>query len=85
MSDCATPDVKIRDLASEFAPGLPADPERARGADLRDCGLTSMASVRLMLAIEAAFGVAIPDAELTPENFRTLATIEALIARLKAE
>ena len=56
----------------------------ARDADLQEAGLTSMATVKLMLAIEAAYDVAIPDAELTPENFRSIAAIEALLERLKA-
>ena len=43
-----------------------------------------MATVKLMLAVEAAFDVAIPDAELTPENFRSIAAIEALLERLLA-
>ena len=38
-------------------------------ASLPEAGLTSMAAVKLMLAIEAEFGIAIPDADLTPENF----------------
>jgi len=84
MSDCATPDEQIRDLVREFAPGLPAEFSRARDANLHEAGLTSMATVRLMLTIEAAFDLAIPDAELTPENFRSIATIEALISRLQA-
>ena len=37
-----------------------------------------------MLVIEAAYDVAIPDAELTPENFRSIAAIEALLERLQA-
>ena len=52
--------------------------------NLREAGLTSMATVKLMLAIEAAYDVAIPDAELTPENFRSITTIEALLERLLA-
>ena len=83
MSDCVTPDERIRELLREFAPDLPAERAQARDASLHDAGLTSMATVRLMLAIEAAYGLAIPDADLTPENFRSIATIEALIARLQ--
>ena len=84
MSDCVTPDGRIQDIVREFAPALPADPAQARDAILRDCGLASMATVRLMLAVEAAYGLAIPDAELTPENFRSIATIDALVQRLLA-
>ena len=84
MSDRVAFDSKLGDLAREFAPALPSAAKLARDADLHEAGLTSMATVKLMLAIEAAYDVAIPDAELTPENFRSIAAIEALLERLKA-
>jgi len=71
-------------LARPFAPGLPASNTLARSASLSEAGLTSMAAVRLMLAIEAAFEIAIPDAELTPENFATADSILTLIGRSAA-
>ena len=71
-------------LTRQFAPGLPASDALARSASLRDAGLTSMAAVRLMLSIEAVFAIAIPDGELTPENFATAASIEALIQRMRS-
>ncbi len=71
-------------LARQFAPGLPDADALARSAPLREAGLTSMAAVRLMLSIEAEFAIAIPDAELTPENFSTADTIFAMIRRLRA-
>ncbi|MFZ0210093.1 MAG: phosphopantetheine-binding protein [Roseiarcus sp.] len=70
-------------LTRQFA--LPARDALARSAPLRESGLTSMAAVRLMLSIEAAFAIAIPDAELTPENFVTTDSIEALIRRMRAD
>lgn len=51
-------------------------------ADLINQGLTSVDMVHLMLAIEAAFDLTIPQAGLTPENFRSIATIEALLGKL---
>ena len=51
---------------------------------LVDSGLNSIAMVDLMLAVEAAFDVTIPQGELLPENFRSIAAIEALMARLGA-
>lgn len=72
-------------LTRQFAPGLPASDALARSAPLREAGLTSMAAVRLMLSIEAAFAIAIPDTELTPENFATTDAIEALIRRMHAD
>jgi acyl carrier protein len=82
--DHALVDDRIAEMAREFAPALPSDPERARDVDLPDAGLTSVAAVKLMLALEAAFDIAIPDADLTPENFRSIASIERLVARLRA-
>lgn len=83
MLDRVFVDDRIPKMVREFAPALPADPRRAREADLPDVGLTSVASVKLMLAIEAEFDIAIPDADLTPENFRSIASIERLVARLR--
>ncbi len=83
MLDFALAKDSIPDLARAFAPGLPPDAAMAKDADLHDAGLTSMASVKLMLAIEAACDIAIPDDELTPENFRSIRTIEALVTRLR--
>jgi acyl carrier protein len=51
--------------------------------DLRDVGLTSLDMVNLVLAVESELGVAIPEGEITPANFRSVATIEALIAGLE--
>jgi len=48
--------------------------------DLREVGLTSLDMVNLVLAVEAALAVSIPEAEITPANFRSVATIEALVA-----
>jgi len=50
--------------------------------DLRDAGLTSLDMVNLMLAIEAEFDIEIPQADMTPDNFRTIEAIEALVAVL---
>ena len=51
--------------------------------ELRDVGLTSLDMVNLVLAVEAELGVAIPEAEITPANFRSVATIEALVTGLQ--
>ncbi len=49
---------------------------------LVDCGLTSMAMVDLMLAIEAEFDVTIPQREMTPANFRSIASLACMLDRL---
>jgi acyl carrier protein len=50
--------------------------------DLREAGLTSLDMVNLVLAVEAELTVSIPEAEITPANFRSVETIEALVTRL---
>jgi acyl carrier protein len=50
------------------------------GDNLRDAGLTSLDMVNLMLAIEAEFDIEIPQSAMTPENFDTVAAIDALVS-----
>lgn len=45
-------------------------------------GLTSLDMVSLMFAIENEFDITLDQSDITPENFSTLATVEALVARL---
>jgi acyl carrier protein len=52
--------------------------------DLREAGLTSLDMVSLVLSVEAEFGVKIPDQEITPANFRSIATIETLVSQLRS-
>ena len=49
---------------------------------LTDAGLTSIDMVNLMLAIEAEFDIMIPASDITPANFRSISTIEALIVKI---
>ena len=58
--------------------------ERAldRDTDLSEAGLSSLDTVNLMLAVEAEFAVKIPDRDMTPANFRTIARIDALVDQL---
>lgn len=51
-------------------------------ARLGDLGMSSMKMVNLMLAVEAEFGVTIPPADITPENFQSIVSVEALLLRL---
>jgi acyl carrier protein len=49
---------------------------------LSDLGLGSLKMVNLMLAIEREFDIAIPQADITPENFHSLGSMAALVGRL---
>ena len=56
-----------------------------RDEDLSESGLSSLDTVNLMLAVEAEFDVKIPDRDMTPANFRTIARIDALVGALLAK
>jgi acyl carrier protein len=47
--------------------------------NLTDAGLTSLDMVNLMLSIEDAFDIEIPQKRMTPANFRTVSAIERLV------
>jgi acyl carrier protein len=49
---------------------------------LSDLGMSSIKMVNLMLAVESEFDIMIPQSDITPENFESIVTIEALVLRL---
>jgi acyl carrier protein len=51
----------------------------AADQNLSDAGLTSLDMVNLMLAVEDAFEIEIPQTRMTPANFRSIAAIERLV------
>ncbi len=59
-----------------------------RGADLDDetdlygAGLTSLATVGLMLALEERFDIEFPESKLNRATFRSVSTIASLISEL---
>ena len=46
---------------------------------LVDIGLNSMDMVALMLKVEAEFEIMLPQHEITPENFKSVRTLETVI------
>jgi acyl carrier protein len=50
-------------------------------AQLSDLGISSLKMVNLMLAVEVEFDIAIAQGDITPENFHSLSSIEALVDR----
>ena len=53
-------------------------------ARLTDLGMSSIKMVNLMLSVEAEFDITIPQSDINPENFASLASVEALITRISA-
>jgi acyl carrier protein len=58
--------------------------ERPVGSDdrLMDVGLTSLDTVKLVLLVENEFDLMLPLEEITPANFRSIASISRLVTRL---
>jgi acyl carrier protein len=70
--------VQILAKPADAASSLPTE------ARLSELGMSSIKMVNLMLAVETEFDLTIPQGEITPDNFRSVASIEALLARLLA-
>ena len=68
----------LREIRPLQSSGVPYD----RDTNLTDAGFTSVEMVRVMLGVEAAFDLMIPQEMITPENFTSATTIAALIERL---
>jgi acyl carrier protein len=77
----------LRDRLVELVKELLAKHSIARPVSvdeqLTQAGLSSIDMVNLMLAVEAEFNIMIPATEITPANFRSILTIEALIVRIE--
>lgn len=56
----------------------------AANADLYQAGLSSHASVNVMLALEDHFDIEFPDFMLTPSVFESIASIEAAVSELRS-
>ena len=57
----------------------------APDADLYEAGMTSHASVSVMLALEDFFDVEFPDEMLKPSVFATIGAISSAIGQLRAD
>lgn len=57
----------------------------APDASLYQAGLSSHASVNVMLALEDRFDIEFPDRMLTPGVFESIASIEAAVSELRAD
>jgi acyl carrier protein len=82
MSDNAT---KIRSILKEHARLTKDALELGEGDDLYQAGMTSHASVNLMLALEDAFDIEFPDHMLKRSVFESIAAIRAALEQLDAE
>ena len=76
---------KIRRAIAEHA-RLPVDvAEIADDTDLYQAGMTSQASVNVMLALEDAFDIEFPDRMLTRSVFESIDSISAALTELDVD
>jgi acyl carrier protein len=67
---------QVSGSAAVFPSPFPVDTQ------LSDLGVTSLKMVNLMLAVEVEFDIAIPQSDITPENFQSLASIRSLVQKM---
>jgi acyl carrier protein len=84
LSTTLTPRERLLALVRKILGPQAATRPLAIDARLPELGISSLKMVSLMLAIEAEFDLAIPQAEITPENFSSIASVAAMIERLLA-
>lgn len=75
---------RVVDLVSQILARRSINRPVTDNDDLRECGLSSLDLVNLMLAVETEFDVKIPDKDMTPSNFRSVSKIDALVNTLQA-
>jgi acyl carrier protein len=80
----ASPRERVISLVERILERSPGSPALSTTARLNELGMSSMKMISLMLAIEVEFDLAIPQADITPVNFDSIASVEATVARLLA-
>jgi acyl carrier protein len=78
-------DDDIRQILTEHGRLASGVDTLSREADLYQAGMTSHASVNVMLALEDRFDVEFPDRMLTRSVFASIAAISAALGELHAE
>ena len=86
-AESTTSDVSSRDkifrIVERFLAQRSIDRALHPEDNLRDVGITSLDMVNIVLQVESACDVTIPDREITPANFRSVAAIDKLISGLR--
>ena len=83
VPDC-TPRERLIDLIRQILGPPAASRPLPIDARLSELGMSSIKMVNLMLAIEVEFNLTIPQAEITPDNFESIVSVEQLVRRLRA-
>jgi acyl carrier protein len=73
---------RITRLVRELLVKRSIDRQIGNDDSLMETGLSSLDIVNLMLGVEAEFAIKIPDRDMTPSNFRSIAQIDQLVCGL---
>ena len=73
---------RVARLVRELLAKRSIDKSVGQDDSLTEIGLSSLDIVNLMLGVEAEFEIKIPDREMTPSNFRSIAQIDQLVGKL---
>jgi acyl carrier protein len=73
---------RITRLVHELLVKRSIDRQIGNEDSLTEKGLSSLDIVNLMLGVETAFAIKIPDRDMTPSNFRSIAQIDRLVRGL---
>lgn len=76
---------KIREILAQWADLDVSVESLADDANLYDAGLSSLATVKILMALESAFDIEIPDEWLTRELFSSIATLSRAVAQLQPD
>jgi acyl carrier protein len=82
MTETIAIDTRIRAVLAQHGRLAQDAGALSESADLYQAGLTSHASVNVMLALESAFDVEFPDQMLTRSVFSSVAAIRGALAQL---
>ena len=75
---------RLRDIIAKFGRLPIAIDTLASDDDLYEAGLSSLASVNLMLAVEDAFDIEFPDNLLTRRTFQSISSLSSVVSSLKS-
>jgi acyl carrier protein len=76
---------KLRDILAQSADLDVPVASLSDDANLYDAGMSSLATVKVLMAIENAFEVEIPDEWLTRDLFTSVASLHRAIERLQSD
>ncbi len=77
-------DVMLRPILKQHAKLRVSSDQLSDDTNLFEAGLDSLAMVNVMLAIEDAFQVELPDAMLSRETFSSIASLRRAVERLQS-